>query len=168
MCKDVNGTLCGQKIQIWRCEEEYLGILAKITTLEHKVAAVPIHKKQKFIFTENQNEIIMNNIEKTPAKILEVLSHGNLHVDPLPSLKSLQWKVTGMKRKRGIGALETVEIVSDAVERYKQNDDIIVFADQLENPTDDTCFSIGFTSPALLSILVTIQNLDLWDKVIYY
>lgn len=49
LCKDFAGNLCGQKVQIWRCLDTHLGLMGKITTLEHNARAQFLGTRSAYI-----------------------------------------------------------------------------------------------------------------------
>jgi hypothetical protein len=126
-----------------------------ISTVEHKEMIEAFQKKEKFFYSPILVNAILALMDMKPAKILQELSKDET-LD-LPTLKSLQWKVASLKKRRGLTTYSTVESIVTALDLLKE---------AVSNPTEDIGFSVGLTSPALLSILMDIEANNFWPNVI--
>jgi hypothetical protein len=109
------------------------------------------------------------HLDKTPSMILKELAK-NPNIENLPTLKSLQWKVRAFRKKAGLSSVSTIEGVTNFLTELKleNGDSFIYFAERIVSPCDDLCFSIGFTSTKMLSILISIEEQRFWNKVLLY
>jgi hypothetical protein len=147
VCKNSQGDFCGQKIQTWQCMLQPKGVLAQISTQEHRSRATPLRKKESYHYSAILTTFMSDRIEKRPSEILKEVTESNQFNGAIPTLTSVQDKCANLRKKLGLTAANTLGSIIEELDLLMDCEDVYFFAENIQQPTEENAFTIGFSSP---------------------